>query len=470
MSALKLRRLVVFCCFFLLAATSALVLLRKIQPSVHAQEAAPNIQPDLNADTKADPQAFAKYQAAIRDLFARNNYEELDRLGNTMQANKERFSGGYRKLTQIYFALQAPPDAADPSGAAWAEHFEHIRQWQSVSPGSITATIALAAAYLTHASSARGDGLPDSVSEQNWKIYHDSTAKAHKILDDNAALIAKDPMAKYLMLRIAHFEGWEPEREKPLFESAIAFDPTYRAYYRQQAIYLRPQWFGEEGDIARLAADVYKRMGPVNGPIAYFEIANVTVCNCGPRNEGDKLSLTKIKEGYQLSVQNYGEAIEQENRLAFIAWQKQDLILLQELVKKIGDNYVPDAWENHREYFTNLRSALVPPTNFGPEPLQSVEEQTKTPAGRDYAERLQTEFDTKYSKILADCRTQAGDDLRGFYIYLKQDGSGQLSAAFLYPSDAMASCFGKSTALDERPKFSAPPHADYWNKIVVLDH
>ena len=421
-----------------------------------------NIQPDLRADPKSDVNAFAKYQAAIKGLLAQNSYDELERIAGSARDNKERFSGGYWKISAIYLAL-ATPVGNESDGTVWAEHLAHLQQWLKMSPDSITARIALASAYVAHADSARGDGTGDTVTAQGWKVYKADTAEAYTLLKDLAKLSA-DPRTDYVMLQIAQNQGWETQQEEAIFEQAISREPTYRPYYRLRASYLLPQWYGKEGDIARFANDVYTRMGPVNGPIAYYEIAAVAM----PFDI--RVSLGKMKEGYRVSVQHYGETFDQLNQLAFLSYGSKDMLVMQDMLDRIGDNYVADSWFGHREMFDNARNMLVPPSNFGTEPYDALKEEMQSPAGESYLKKIQQDFNEKYSAMLAACRVSAVDDLRGFHTYIKLDNSGQQLTGFTVPRSAFSDCFGMARRSEGRPTYATPPHGDYWVHLVVQDH
>jgi len=424
------------------------------------------IKTGLEGDHATDPQAYRNYQDAIRLLLAQQNYEELDRLANSARANKERFPGGGRKLTAIYTSFEDPDGADNASDAAWTEMLNRLERWKKLSANPLTPTLALAGAYNTYAFVGRGDGYANTVTAAQWDLYHDRLAKAQALLEEVADQKNDDPMWYDAMLTAA--TEADPVDQRALFEAAIAYDPTYRRYYRKFASSLRPEWNGKPGDIVRFANEMYERLGPINGPIEYFDIAAFIICNCGPQSEIKRFSLTRIKQGYALSVLNYGESTTQLNQMAFIAWQKEDPVALDDALARIGYNWDPSGWTDDRKNFESAQAWLAS-FRIGGEPFDAVDEEMKTQEGQNYAKLIQADFDRKYSKLLDDCRKDVGDDLRGFYFYFKQDGTGKLSTAMGYPMNAMGACFHKN-ALQDKPTFIAPPHAGYWNKIVVRDH
>lgn len=427
----------------------------------------PAIQPDWSPDTRSDIHAFAKYKAAVRELFEQNNYEALDQLADSLRSSKEKFSGGYRKLTSVYFALQAPAGEA-PSDTDWQQHIAHLKQWQMARPDSTAARVVLAAAYLQYSYVARGDGTASNVASEAWKQYQQRTESARKILEQAGARIAQDPVAMWIMLCVAQNQGWDRSQERSLFEKAIAMDPNYRAFYRQHALYLRPEWYGAEGDVAKFAEETYQRLGPVNGAIMYFEIATVTVCNCGPTSDGHKLSVAKIKRGFEQTTKEYGESIEQLNQFAYMSFLLEDTLALERSLARIGNRFVMEIWQQE-EYIQSARASLVPPSNFGSEPFTSIAAELKTSEGQDFAKRIQADFDTQNKKVLDECRAKT-DDLRGFYIYIREDGAGDMNRSFLYPGGSgFMRCFMDGVKDAGKPHFIAPPHSDYWSRIVVSD-
>lgn len=102
--------------------------------------------------------------------------------------------------------------------------------------------------------------------------------------------------------------------------------------------------------------------------------------------------------------------------------------------------------------------------------LAAVEANLKTAAGKQYDERMGTEFFQKYLPSLKQCKQSlpSGESINNFDMFLKLNGSGQVSDALVYPESWFANCT-RSALLTG--KFSNPPHDNYWvNVHMQLKH
>jgi hypothetical protein len=102
--------------------------------------------------------------------------------------------------------------------------------------------------------------------------------------------------------------------------------------------------------------------------------------------------------------------------------------------------------------------------------LAAVEANLKTPAGKQYEERLGTEFPPKYLPSLKQCKQSlpAGESINNFDMFMKLNSNGQVLDVLIYPESWFANC--ARTAL-LTGKFSSPPHDNYWvNVHMQLKH
>src|SRR5262249_26437364 len=157
--------------------------------------------------------------------------------------------------------------------------------------------IALAKAYTQYAWKARGDGMSDTVSQNGWKLFADRLQKARETLEQAASLSTKDPEWYAAMQSVSLGESWDLKRSNALFEEAIKFEPVYDAFYRNQAVYLRPQWNGEKGDSAKVAEQGADRIGGSEGDILYFQVAKELVCTCD-ESEFNQMSFARVQKGF----------------------------------------------------------------------------------------------------------------------------------------------------------------------------
>jgi hypothetical protein len=106
------------------------------------------------------------------------------------------------------------------------------------------------------------------------------------------------------MQQVALAQGWKLEQADELLRQAIAFEPEYYYYYRMQANYPLPKWFGHEGDTERFAAESADRVGGDAGDILYFRIASELVCTCDDP-QFRRMSWPQIQKGYAAAEREY---------------------------------------------------------------------------------------------------------------------------------------------------------------------
>ncbi len=96
--------------------------------------------------------------------------------------------------------------------------------------------------------------------------------------------------------------------------------------------------------------------------------------------------------------------------------------------------------------------------------LAAVDANLKTPAGKQYDERIGKEFSDKYMSSLKQCKQSlpAGTTIDSFDMFLKLNAEGKVLEGLVHPETQFAVCV--RTAL-LAGRFSNPPHGDYWINV-----
>jgi len=96
--------------------------------------------------------------------------------------------------------------------------------------------------------------------------------------------------------------------------------------------------------------------------------------------------------------------------------------------------------------------------------IAAVDANLKTPAGKQYDERIGKEFSDKYMSTLKQCKQSlpAGTTIDSFDMFLKLNAEGKVLEGLVHPETQFSVCV--RTAL-LAGKFSNPPHGDYWINI-----
>jgi hypothetical protein len=300
----------------------------------------------LNPSTSDKPnETDDAYNARIDDLTSKENFAELEKIVRQNRIEKGRVIGGGWKINDFY-AGAALPDSGEPQAADFDLRMTKLKKWMAAYPESAAPRLSLALLHLKKGWQIRGSGLANTVSDPQWDQFANETSQAKQILLEAASLKDKDPFWYQLMQRVARNEGWNKVQARELFDQAIAFEPGYYHYYREYANYLRPQWFGEPGDIAALAEETAKRLPDPDGSIFYFQILSSLDCYCKDSITAlHAVSYAKIRQGYLSITRLYGVSNLNANRFAFVASIFSDKPSAHDAFASIA-NMEEDIWGN----------------------------------------------------------------------------------------------------------------------------
>jgi len=96
--------------------------------------------------------------------------------------------------------------------------------------------------------------------------------------------------------------------------------------------------------------------------------------------------------------------------------------------------------------------------------IAAVDANLKTPAGKQYDERIGKEFSDKYISSVKQCKQSlpAGTTADSFDMFLKLDAEGKVLEGLVHPETQFTGCVRAALLAG---KFSNPPHGDYWINI-----
>jgi hypothetical protein len=295
-----------------------------------------------------------QYAVTINNLFVNENFAELEKIERENRIDKGRVAGGIWKSCSFFGAIAVPP-GKEMKDSDYDFRFSTAKKWAAAYPNSSTARIALADIYTAYAGLARGSGLADSVSDANWKLFNSRVAQAKQVLLEAAAMKDKDAHWFDVMMQVSQCEGWDRTRERELFDQAIAFEPSYYHFYRRYAIYLLPQWYGQDGDVQAFADEVAARRPEPESSMFYFEIVGALTCYCTTGMDAlSKTSWPSTKRGYANMKRLYGTSNLKANRFAFLAYVTKDRSAASEAFASITAPAL-DIWTSN-EVFDSARA------------------------------------------------------------------------------------------------------------------
>jgi hypothetical protein len=410
----------------------------------------------IDFDDGTMPNAAKNYQKAVAQVLMENRFDDLDCLADDIRQNKTRFASGVWKLRALYWGISEPQGHATPED--WTEFLNRLNHWVTTKPSSITARVALAKAYAAYAWIARGQDSVDSVTANGWKQFAERTSTARQVLDDASKLSTKCPEWYFAMQQVSMAQQWEKAQATKLLQEAVAFEPTYYAYYRRHADYLQPMWFGEEGEAAKFAAQSADHLSGEQGDILYFEMAS-NICHCDEEPLVEQMSWSRIQKGFAALEKENGPSVSNLNVLAYMAVKVADPAIADEAFKRIGERRDEDIFQG-QGYFdaSKMWAAQVAPSfRWHQQVVDLAALAMRTPEGRNYNEA----FEKQFAGPLQQCVRAAPVDLGKFEILVSIDQVGVIN--YLQSPDAVIEClhpfYGKVVAV--------PPVSPYWIKIDV---
>ena len=408
-----------------------------------------------------------RYTEDIRAQFEQEKFEALDQIAATARTTRARLPGGAWTIHAIYDPLMRPVEGTyDASESTWTTLLNRLQRWKLRRPNSITARVALAGAQLQYAWKARGGGYSDQVNEEGWQVFQERAELAAKTLVDAFALPEKCPEWYATMQLVARALGQSKEMQTAIFEKAIAFEPGYQYFYRNQAETLLPKWEGEEGEMAAFAARIADRIGGKKGDMIYYHIAVVLNCNCDSDHNLNGMSWPRIKRGYIQNEAQYGEFIPTVNSMAYMAGMAGDPEYAQELFTRIGEAWDEERWHT-KENFQMVREwATASARGKDIEAaLKAADDHLLTPDGRRFDEQVAKTFGANYGAAVADCvQSSGGSFMIPFSLLMQLAKNGAVEKVFAAPGTSIGACL---SARVDKGMFPAPPEPDYWIKVSL---
>lgn len=112
--------------------------------------------------------------------------------------------------------------------------------------------------WIKYAWDARGRGLADTVSEENFKLFHERLKEAEKSLttawelDNNCAEASAD------MVTVCFGLGHERDVMEKWFRRTVEADPNHPEVFQAKLEYLHPKWHGSVEELMEFARQVAK--------------------------------------------------------------------------------------------------------------------------------------------------------------------------------------------------------------------
>lgn len=316
--------------------------------NVETSQSSNNPKPVKGSKIRRD-RPFADFQSEILADFQNENFARLDEKAAEFRRTKERFPGGYWKLSILYGALtEIFTDGAPQTEEMWATHLEKLKKWKGQMPNSITARVALAKSYIQYGWFARGAGFSRTVADSDMNKLHERLELAYEELKEAERLVDKCPQWYETMLFLAMAQSWNADEYDALFAEAVNFEPNYYYFYYDKATNSLPRWGGRKGDWERFAVELENLDSKERDAIYFLYVSNMVDNYYAEWSDRQSISWERCKRGYKELEAAYGADKQRLNQYALLAAVNEDMPEAYNAFKKIGDDWDDEVFSEAR--------------------------------------------------------------------------------------------------------------------------
>ena len=293
---------------------------------------------------------MAAFEAQIYDQLMAGDFAGIDAEAASARKSKERFRGGFWKISSIYSAsnsFYAEYPGQEVTDEMWKNRIELLTRWKDENPNSVTARISLAQAYHYWAWFARGDGYINTVSERDYALMKERLQIAEKELWEATGLKERCPELADSILSIAVVNRWAPEKFDELFEKAVKAEPNFINYYLAKSDALKPKWGGSEIEWQRFVDSIPSKvlaLGSNEGDMIYFAVVADKLDDHTFSNNWAMISKDRIKKGFADMEKKFTPSKYRLNQFAYISTVTRDLESARAAFERIGTDRNDAVW------------------------------------------------------------------------------------------------------------------------------
>lgn len=292
------------------------------------------------------PQEVDKSQTPdiyIRQLVLAGDFDTLERIAEATLQEKGAegeplvFAGDFYRWIS---SLPVNPHTEE----LWEPFHNQLLAWQEAKPGSIHAKLAIATYWSYYAWKARGPDYAHTVSEEQWKLFHERLATSEKLIEALPGPPMANPQYHDLKLELGTSLGYSKSRFEEIFRKAIELRPYYAPYYFHAARYYLPRWHGAPGEVGAYIKQTVRSLDPEVAEFASFKLVwgvcrferENTFKECGIDYADVKQALLK----YTADPANILDA----NYLCLYACYAGDAETAKTMFDRIGANWDRTCW------------------------------------------------------------------------------------------------------------------------------
>jgi hypothetical protein len=295
----------------------------------------------------------------INELLLANKFDEIEKIASQAREKKERLAGAYWKLDSVYKGLTniyAEYPGQEITDEMWKNRIELLNGWKQSFPESITARVALAKAYLEYGGYARGTGYINTVSKENYQLFHERVGLALDELKEAKQLKEKCPGWYRELLYIAMVDGASSDEFNQIFDEAINFEPNYLQFYLVKSESVTPKWNGKPGEWQKFVDALPSKLATLKTDetdIIYFTVVVNKINDQSLNLNYAMLAKERIKKGFADIEKKYKADNLRLNQYAFISSLTLDFASAQMAFERIGGDFNKAVWGE--QTFTEMK-------------------------------------------------------------------------------------------------------------------
>jgi hypothetical protein len=282
-----------------------------------------------------------------RSLFINENYELLNKIGNSYLKNKSRTSSGLWKLTLYYAGLSSIPNSDVNEPRYWSDLKAKAIKWSKIDNESSFPHMMYADILINEAWMYRGTGWAYTVRKEDWKPFREKIEEARLYLLKYSHLKNHDPRWYEQMLIIAKAQGWDTKKFYELLDEALSVHPQFYEIYFKAINYLQPRWHGSVIEIEEFATYATKKSEAYEGKGMYARIYwYVSQAEYG-RDLFTKSNVrwNQMKSGINDVLKKYPDQWN-INNFALFSCLAHDKEMTRKLIGMIKGRPIISVWEN----------------------------------------------------------------------------------------------------------------------------
>lgn len=313
----------------------------------------------------SDRQEFVTH---VRKQLLDGQYAELEKMAGDLRRQRPVFKSGHSKLYEFYAALSSDSGSYENGyGQRLQDRLEQVAAWHKSRP-TMTTRILLAETMLNYAWFERGTGYADTITPQAAVLMNRRSSEAETLLKDAERLQknsgAKDPCLYGAWMSVGMMGGFKQERMHKLLNQALEIDPQFDPVIDQMCLYLLPRWYGNEGDLLKLADRLALKTKSKRGEAAYAVVALSAHAFDELKLGEDGFSWNRVKQGLEDLANASGDPSSPYyyGQMAKLALLARDRSACLHAISKLNGQWHSSVFKDRRDYLRTETWATAQPS------------------------------------------------------------------------------------------------------------